>query len=55
VSLETEAYQAPVTGSPLFRMQARIDVPPGVTVAQVRAAMQAVAQQENLDVEVRRG
>jgi glycine cleavage system transcriptional repressor len=53
VSLETEAYQAPVTGSPLFRMQARIDVPPGVTVAAVREALAAVARSESLDLEVR--
>jgi glycine cleavage system transcriptional repressor len=53
VSLETEAYQAPITGSPLFRMQARVDVPPGATVTQVRRALEAVAEQENLDVEVR--
>jgi glycine cleavage system transcriptional repressor len=30
VSLETTAYEAPVTGSPLFRMEARIDVPKGL-------------------------
>ena len=53
VSLETSAYEAPVTGSPLFRMEARIDVPPGVTMAKVRKAMDSVAESENLDIEVR--
>jgi glycine cleavage system transcriptional repressor len=53
VSLETQAYEAPVTGSPLFRMEARVDVPPGVSVGQLRRAMEAVAQRENLDIEVR--
>jgi glycine cleavage system transcriptional repressor len=53
VSLETTAYEAPVTGSPLFRMEAQCDVPRGVTIAKVRAAMQEVADREGIDVEVR--
>jgi glycine cleavage system transcriptional repressor len=53
VSLHTEAYPAPETGSPLFRMEAQIDVPPGMTVAEVRRAMDDVARRENLDVDVR--
>jgi glycine cleavage system transcriptional repressor len=53
VSLETTAYEAPVTGSPLFRMEARVDVPQVTGVARVRAAMAAVAVAENLDIEVR--
>jgi glycine cleavage system transcriptional repressor len=52
VSLETTTYEAPVTGSPLFRMEARCDVPKGVTLAKVRAAMNDVAEHENIDVEV---
>lgn len=53
VSLETTAYEAPVTGSQLFRLEARVDVPPGVTVGKVRKAMDAVAEAENLDIAVR--
>jgi glycine cleavage system transcriptional repressor len=53
VSLETTAYNAPVTGSPLFRLEARVDVPRGVTVRKVREAMERVAEQENIDIEVR--
>ncbi len=53
VSLETSAYQAPVTGSPLFRMEARVDIPSGITVAKVRKAMDEVAEAENLDIDVR--
>ncbi|HEU4412259.1 MAG TPA: ACT domain-containing protein [Polyangiaceae bacterium] len=55
VSLETETYPAPVTGSPLFRLAARVDVPAGLTLARVRAALEAVAQRENVDVDVRSG
>jgi glycine cleavage system transcriptional repressor len=53
VSLETSAYEAPVTGSPLFRMEARIDVPQQTGVARVRKAMDEVAESENLDIDVR--
>ena len=53
VSLETSAYQAPVTGSPLFRLEARVDLPAHVTVAKLRKAMDTVAEAENLDIEVR--
>jgi glycine cleavage system transcriptional repressor len=52
VSLETTTYEAPVTGSPLFRLEARCDAPKGVTLAKVRAAMRDVAEHENIDVEV---
>lgn len=53
VSLETSTYEAPVTGSPLFRMEARIDVPQTTGVARVRKAMDEVAAAENLDIDVR--
>jgi glycine cleavage system transcriptional repressor len=53
VSLETHAYEAPVTGSPLFRLEARVDIPQGVTVSKVRKAMDEVAAAENLDIDVR--
>jgi glycine cleavage system transcriptional repressor len=53
VSLETSAYEAPVTGSPLFRLEARVDLPRNVTVGNLRKAMDTVAEAENLDIEVR--
>jgi glycine cleavage system transcriptional repressor len=53
VSVETSAYEAPITGSPLFRMEARIDLPALVTVSHVRKAMAGVAETENLDIDVR--
>ena len=53
VSLETTAYEAPVTGSPLFRMEARVDIPLTSSVSKLRKAMEAVAEAENLDIEVR--
>ena len=53
VSLHTTAYEAPVTGSPLFRLEALIDVPQTTGVARVRKAMEEVATAENLDIDVR--
>lgn len=53
VSLEATSYEAPVTGSQLFRMEARIDVPAGVTIGKVRKAMDQVAEEENLEIDVR--
>lgn len=53
VSLTTESYEAPITGSPLFRMEARIDVPPGRTIADVRTSLDEVARKENLDIDAR--
>jgi glycine cleavage system transcriptional repressor len=53
VSLESTAYNAPVTGSPLFRLEATVDVPRGLPIASVRKAMEEVAQAENIDLEVR--
>jgi glycine cleavage system transcriptional repressor len=53
VSLETTTYNAPVTGSPLFRLEAHIDLPQGVSLAQFRQQMEDVAQRESLDIDVR--
>jgi glycine cleavage system transcriptional repressor len=53
VSLETTAYEAPVTGSPLFRLEAHVDVPQATGMAKVRKAMDEVAEAENLDIQVR--
>jgi glycine cleavage system transcriptional repressor len=52
VSLETTTYEAPVTGSPLFRLEAQCDVPRGVTLAKIRSVMHDVAERENIDIDV---
>ena len=53
VSLETSTYNAPITGSPLFRLEAQIDLPQGVSLAQFRRQMDEVAHLESLDIDVR--
>jgi glycine cleavage system transcriptional repressor len=53
VSLETASYNAPVTGSPLFRLEVQVDLPRGISLAHLRAQMVEVAREENLDIAVR--
>jgi glycine cleavage system transcriptional repressor len=53
VSLETSAYQASVTGAPLFRMTLSADFPPEVSAARLREALSRVSETANADVEVR--
>ena len=53
VSLDTSAYNAPVTGSPLFRLEAQVELPRGVTLARVRESMAELGTTQNIDVEVR--
>lgn len=53
VSLETSTYPAPVSGTPLFRMELHMDVPNEVPVGTLRAELERVAAEENADVELK--
>ena len=53
VSLESTSYNAPVTGSPLFRLVARVDVPREVTVPNLRKSLDFVAERLGIDIDVR--
>lgn len=53
VSMETSVRNAPVTGTELFSLVARVDVPNNVAMQDVRAALSQVAVAQNLDVEMR--
>jgi glycine cleavage system transcriptional repressor len=53
VSLETSAYQASVTGAPLFRMTLAADFPPDVSAVRLRETLAQVSEAANADVEVR--
>ena len=52
ISLETSAYQAAITGAPLFRMSLVADFPAEVTAARLRDALDRVSEAANADVEV---
>ncbi|MCC2672286.1 MAG: Glycine cleavage system transcriptional antiactivator GcvR [Armatimonadetes bacterium] len=53
ISLNTSAYQAAVTGAPLFEMTVTADFPHDVTAARLRDALDEVSDTANADVEVR--
>lgn len=52
VSLETSAYQASVTGAPLFRMTLCADFPAEITAARLRDTLDHVSEAANADIEV---
>ena len=52
VSLETRAYQAAVTGAPLFEMSLCADFPPEVSAARLRDTLEHVSEAANADIEV---
>jgi glycine cleavage system transcriptional repressor len=50
VALETTAYNAPISGSPLFRMEALIDVPRQLRLPVLREALDKLSAAENVDL-----
>ena len=55
VELETSVHNAPITGTPLFRLCASVDLPVGVPAETVRSALREVASRHNLDIEMKPG
>jgi glycine cleavage system transcriptional repressor len=53
VSMQTVAYNAPISGSPLFRLEATVDVPQDLPMSRLREALDALARAENIDVSIR--
>ncbi len=53
VKLQSESYPAPVTATPLFRMDALLDVPQTVKVGELRAALERLAAEAGIDVELK--
>ncbi len=52
-SVETTVVAAPVTGSPLFQMSALVLVPPTIAAADLKKKLDAIADQETVDIELR--
>jgi glycine cleavage system transcriptional repressor len=50
--LETESTGAPFTGAPMFHMTIRAIVPTGVGIRDLRDALDAVARERDLDVNI---
>ncbi len=51
--LETETVPAPLTGAPLFRMKARIVLPPKLSAARLRRELADLGERQDLNIEVK--
>jgi glycine cleavage system transcriptional repressor len=51
-SMETKTYSAPVSGTPIFRLEAFISVPAGTNVNALRERFAEIQREENIDVEL---
>ena len=51
-SMETKTYPAPVSGTPIFRMEADLSVPAGLNINKLRARFSEVEREENIDIDL---
>jgi glycine cleavage system regulatory protein len=50
--METQVVPAPMSASPLFQMEARIKVPPQLSLADLNANLQRIGEELGVDIEV---
>jgi len=50
-SLETKTEEAAMSGTPIFRLEARLSVPARVNLHNLRQELDGIGQRENIDVE----
>ncbi len=51
-SMETKTYAAPVSGAPIFRLEAEISVPTKTNINALRERFAAIQKEENIDIEL---
>ncbi len=51
-TMETGVVPAPMTATPLFYMQARLDVPPSLTIDELRENLLLIAEQLGVSIDV---
>ena len=51
-SMETKTYAAPVSGTPIFRLEALISVPATLNVNALRSRFDEIQREENIDIEL---
>jgi glycine cleavage system transcriptional repressor len=51
-SMETETYAAPISGTPIFRLEAEISVPIATNVNALRQRFVEMQREENLDIDL---
>ena len=51
-SMETKTYAAPVSGTPIFRLEANISIPTRININALRERFAAIQKEENIDIEL---
>jgi glycine cleavage system transcriptional repressor len=51
-SLETTTYSAPVSGTPLFQLEAHLAVPTRTNINELRERLDRLEREENIDIEL---
>lgn len=51
-SMETTTYSAPVSGTPLFQLEAHLAVPARTNINQLRERLDHLQREENIDIEL---
>jgi len=50
--METKTYAAPVSGTPIFRLDAFLSVPAKTNINSLRARFAEIQREENIDIEL---
>jgi glycine cleavage system transcriptional repressor len=51
-SMETKTYSAPVSGTPLFQLEAELTVPTRTNINDLRDRLEELQREENIDIEL---
>jgi glycine cleavage system transcriptional repressor len=51
-SMETKTYSAPVSGTPIFQLEANLAVPTRTNINQLRQRFSEIQREENIDIEI---
>ena len=51
-AMETETYAAPISGTPIFRLEANLAVPARISLNSLRERFAEIQKEENIDIEL---
>ena len=51
-SMETKTYSAPISGTPLFQLEADLAVPARININELRERLIELQREENIDIEL---
>jgi glycine cleavage system transcriptional repressor len=51
-SMETKTYAAPVSGTPIFQLEANLSVPTKTNIRALRERFAEIQKEENIDIEL---